>query len=173
MQTPAPLLVLGLGNVLCGDDGVGIAAVERLVRCYRVPSSVRILDGGTLGLSLLHCFENRQDALLVDAVAIDRPPGSLVRLEGDRVAPAVRERGAPHQVGVADLLDALHLLGRAPRHLALLGLVPESLALGSGLSPRISRRIGPLVEAVVDEIRRHGHPVVRTDVTPPHPPDRR
>jgi hydrogenase maturation protease len=157
-------LVLGLGNLLCSDDGLGIAAVEDLVRTYRLPPGVRALDGGTLGLSLLHCFEDGDDAMLIDAVAADRPPGTLVRLDGAQVAPAVRDRLSPHQVGVADLLDALRLLGRLPRRLILLGLVPESLAFGVGLSRVVARRIPDLVAAVVDELRAGGHVVAAPEV---------
>lgn len=157
MSRPAPLLVLGLGNVLCTDDGVGVAAVEELTRTYRLPSEVRALDGGTLGLSLLHCFEPGQDVLIVDAVAVDRPPGTLVRLDGEQVAPAVRERLSMHQVGVADLLDALRLLGIHPRRMVLLGLVPASLELGVELSPSVAPSLPALVAAVAEEIRSCGH----------------
>ena len=160
MTGPAPLLVLGLGNVLCTDDGLGVAAVEALARTYRLPPGVRVLDGGTLGLSLLHRFEAGQDAILVDAVGVEEPPGTLVRLEGRDVAPAVRDRLSPHQVGVADLLDALRLLGSHPRRLVLLGLVPESLELHVGLSPIVERRLPDLVAAVAEEIRRAGHPLM-------------
>jgi hydrogenase maturation protease len=153
------LLVLGLGNVLCCDDGLGVAAVETLVRTHRLPKEVRALDGGTLGLYLLHCFESDEDAILVDAVMVDRPPGSLVRLEGRAVAPAVRERLSPHQVGVANLLDALELIGSQPRNLVLLGMVPASLDLHMGLSPVVTRHLPELVSALVEEIRRAGHRV--------------
>lgn len=160
------LLVLGLGNVLCTDDGLGVAAVETLVRTYRLPAGVRALDGGTLGLSLLHCFESDEDAILVDAVSADRPPGTLVRLTGHDVAPAVRERLSPHQVGVADLLDALELIGTQPRGLVLLGLVPASLELHVGLSPVVAARMPELVAAVAEEIRRAGHPIEPTSPLP-------
>jgi hydrogenase maturation protease len=90
---------------------------------------------------------------------VDRPPGSLVRLEGRAVAPAVRERLSPHQVGVANLLDALELIGSQPRNLVLLGMVPASLDLHMGLSPVVTRHLPELVSALVEEIRRAGHRV--------------
>ena len=152
MTIRRPTLILGLGNLLCADDGLGIAAVEALARTCHLPPGVRILDGGTLGLSLLSCFESEEDVILVDAVAADQPPGTLVRLEGDEVAPAVRQRLSPHQVGVADLLDALDLLDRRPRRLVLLGLVPASLELRVGLSPEVEERLPELVAAVAAEV---------------------
>jgi hydrogenase maturation protease len=154
------MLVLGLGNVLCGDDGLGVAAVARLVERFEIPPEVRVADGGTLGLSLLGLFDGMDEVLLVDAILADAPPGSLVALDGDEVAPAARERLSVHQVGVADLLDALDLLGTRPRRLSLVGLVPERIELGMGRSAPVERALPALVDRVAREIRARGHTVV-------------
>jgi hydrogenase maturation protease len=151
------LLILGLGNVLCGDDGLGVAAVNEIHRRYQIPSHVRVLDGGTLGLALMSCFEGSQDAILVDAVSVDRPAGSLVRLAGDDVAPAVRSRLSVHQIGVADLLDGLRLIDAYPRRIVLLGLVPETLELGLDRSRAVDDMLPVLVRSVVEEARRLGY----------------
>jgi hydrogenase maturation protease len=155
--TPSALLVLGLGNVLCSDDGLGVAAVEILRRRYRMPKDARVLDGGTLGLSLLSYIDASEDVILVDAVLGPGPAGSLVRLEGDEVAPAVRTRLSCHQIGVADLLDALSMLGAEPRSLVLLGLIPETLTLGLGRSRAVQASVPALVDKIVEEARRLGH----------------
>ena len=158
-MTPRPLLVLGLGNVLCADDGLGIAALARLARLYELGPEVRLADGGTLGLSLLGLFDDVDDVLLVDAILADAAPGSLVRLEGRDVEPAARERLSVHQVGVADLLDALRLIDSEPQRLTLIGLVPERVELALGCSPAVERALPRLVSALADEIRRRGHRV--------------
>ncbi len=157
------LLILGLGNVICGDDGVGVAAVERLAREYELPEGVEALDGGTLGLSLLHFAADADDLLLVDAIRADAPAGTLVRLEGDAVAPAVRERLSVHQIGVADLLEGLRLLDAYPRRVTLLGLVPETLELQVGLSPAVAAGLPDLVSEVVGEVGRLGYPLCLRD----------
>ena len=161
MPDDGSLLILGLGNVICGDDGVGVAAVERLRRRHALPPGVRALDGGTLGLSLLGEFRKDDDVILVDAVGLDAAPGTLVRLDGDAVATAVRERLSVHQIGVADLLDALRLMDAFPRRLVLLGLVPGTLELGLGRSPNVEAALDELVEAVAREARRMGYPLCR------------
>jgi hydrogenase maturation protease len=154
---PASLLVLGLGNPLCRDDGLGVAAVHELLRRYRPPDGAAVLDGGTLGLSLLPHLEDAGDAILVDAIRDDGAPGTLVRLEGTEVRPAVETRLSVHQVGVADLFAAAELRGRLPPRLVLLGLVPASLEVALGLSPAVASRLPDLVEAVIAEACRMGH----------------
>jgi hydrogenase maturation protease len=154
---PVPLLVLGLGNVLCGDDGLGAVAVHLLQRGYEAPAGVSVLDGGTLGLSLLPYLEEAHEAILVDAIRAEGPPGSLVRLEGDEVAPAVASRLSVHQVGVADLLEGARWRERYPSRVILLGLVPESLELGLGRTPAVEAALPALVERVVAEARGLGH----------------
>ena len=166
---PTPLLVLGLGNALCGDDGLGAAAVAELGRCYRPPDGALLLDGGTLGLSLLPYLEDAEDVLLVDAVRDEAPPGTLVRLVGAEVRPAVEARLSVHQVGVPDLLAAAELRGRAPRRLALLGLVPATLDLGLELSPAVASRLPALVEAVAAEAGRMGHRFLARGAHAPDP----
>lgn len=162
--TPAiDLLILGLGNVLCTDDGLGPTAIAHLDRNWEFPPGCAALDGGTLGLSLLGLIEDSRQVILIDAVELDQPPGTLVRLEGAALEPAVRERLSVHQVGVADLIDALALLGRQPETLLLLGAVPASIGLGLGLSPPLAAVLPALVDHIVAEATRLG--------APPHPRD--
>jgi hydrogenase maturation protease len=151
------LLVLGLGNVLCGDDGLGPAAVARLERERRTPAHTLLLDGGTLGLSLLPLLEDAGDVILIDAVAADAPPGTPIRIDGEGLEDAVRERLSVHQVGVADVLDALRMRGRMPRRMLLLGRVPESIELRLGLSPTLAASLEALVGEVVVAARDWGY----------------
>jgi hydrogenase maturation protease len=155
---PTRLLVLGLGNLLLGDDGLGPVAVDRLTRRYDAPEGVLVLDGGTLGLSLLPHLEDAQRALLIDAIRADGPPGTLVRLEGEDVAPAVAARLSPHQVGVVDLLDGARWRDRYPEPLILLGVVPGSLGLRVGLSPSVEAALPALLERIVAETAALGFP---------------
>ncbi len=156
MSERIPLLVLGLGNVLLEDDGVGGAAVSALREQFEAPRGVRVLDGGTLGLSLLPYLDMADTVILVDAVRADASPGSLIRLDGDEVAPAVATRLSPHQVGVADLLDGARWLERYPSRVVLLGLVPASMQLAVGLSPQVHASLTALVDRIVQEAEALG-----------------
>lgn len=150
------ILVLGLGNVLLADDGLGAAALARLERQYHIPSELRLVEGGTLGLLLLDEITAARHVILVDAVATGAVPGSLVRLDGNEVMDAVRERLSVHQVGVADLLDAARLLGRYPSSVVLLGLVPGAITLAVARTPAVEEAIDALVSAVVQELQSLG-----------------
>ncbi|MDH3728145.1 MAG: HyaD/HybD family hydrogenase maturation endopeptidase [Myxococcales bacterium] len=161
MSERTPVLVLGLGNVVCQDDGAGIAAIHKLVREYELPEGVLALDGGTLGLSLLPLVDSAEQVIMVDAIRGEGPPGTLVRIEGDEVAPAVYERLSPHQIGVADLLAGASLLDRYPDRVVLIGVVPQSIDLGLGRTQAVEASIPELVEQVVEELRTLGYPPVR------------
>jgi hydrogenase maturation protease len=159
------LLILGLGNVLLGDDGLGPAAVARLQRDFEAPAGALVADGGTLGLTLLALIGESDHVILADAVRHDAPAGSLVRIEGDEVAPAVRERLSPHQVGVADLLEAARLAGCYPLSVTLLGLVPETIELSVERSAAVQRGLNALVKAIVLEASALGYRLVPKEST--------
>lgn len=159
MDSRSRLLILGLGNLLCGDDGLGALAAQRIAETRVLPDGVKVLDGGTLGLSLLPYLEDAESAILVDAIAADGPPGTLVRMEGEEVGPAVAARLSVHQVGVSDLIEAARWRGRIPPRLVLLGSVPETTDLGVGLSPRVQATFVQLVDVVCEEAGRLGFPL--------------
>ncbi len=164
-QGARSLLILGLGNVICGDDGLGVVAAERLRQGWELPAGVEVLDGGTLGLALLAHVTGADDLILLDAIQTGAPAGTLVRLAGDDVGPAVRERLSVHQIGVADLLDAMRLLDEVPRRLVLLGLVPETLELGIERSAAVASKLDDLVAAAAREAESLGYsPFVRGDL---------
>jgi hydrogenase maturation protease len=150
------VLVLGLGNILCGDDGAGVVAVHRIRRDYAMPPRVRVVDGGTLGLDLLALVAASDRVILVDAVRADAAPGTLVRIEGDEVAAAAYERLSPHQIGVADLLAGAALCDRYPGEAVIVGVVPETTDLQLGCTPVVSASLDGLVANVLAELRAMG-----------------
>jgi hydrogenase maturation protease len=159
VDSRSSLLILGLGNLLCTDDGLGVIAVQAIAETRTMPEGVRAMDGGTLGLALLPYLEDAEAAILVDAIELDQPPGTPVRLEGEDVGPAVAARLSVHQVGVSDLIEAARWRGRVPPRLVFLGVVPESTELGVGLSPRVQAALPGLLDAVCREARSLGFPL--------------
>lgn len=129
------VLVLGLGNILMGDEGVGVRVVETLARRYDLPPEVEVVDGGTSGMDLLNAVADRDHLIVADAVNLDAEPGTVVRLADDQVQAFFRTRISPHQLGLSDLLAALILVDEAPARVTIVGVVPKDLSLGTELSP--------------------------------------
>src|SRR5689334_7977742 len=121
MAAPGRTVVLGVGNLVMSDEGLGVRCVEHLQRSGALPAEVAIIDGGTSTNELLGELEDLDLLVIVDAVAGGGSPGSLVRLESDRIPAAFSNKLLPHQHGINDLLATLQFLGRAPRRVVVLG----------------------------------------------------
>jgi len=153
-----PCLVLGMGNILLEDEGLGIRALEVLQREFEFPPEVELLDGGTTGMGLLDDIGGRQHVLVLDAVQTGEPAGTLVVMRGEEVPVYFGVRVTPHQLGLADVLATLALSDEQPGSVTVLGLVPESLELTLDLSASIRGRLPALVAAAVEELGRLGYP---------------
>lgn len=150
----APLLLLGLGNPLLGDDGVGLRLLEALRSDVSAwGGRVEAVDGGTQGMALLGYLERRRAVVLLDAVALGAPPGTVHVLEGDTLLAACTPGGqSAHEMGAGELLRAAAMIGSLPERLALVGVEPANVATGVGLSAT--------VEAALAEARRQAVAVI-------------
>jgi hydrogenase maturation protease len=157
-------VVLGLGNLLRRDEGLGIRALWLLQQRYLLPESVQVVDGGTLGLELLSYLEGAERIIVLDAALTDGPPGTVICLRGDEVPAFLGMRASPHEIGLPDLLAVARLRGTAPAQIALFGMQPEVIELGWELSDSVAQELDQLVEAVVSELVGCGLPV--TPVSP-------
>jgi hydrogenase maturation protease len=147
-----------MGNLLLEDEGLGIRALELLQQRYDIPPGVELLDGGTTGMGLLDDISRRKHLVVVDACQTGEPPGTFVRLAGDKVPVYFSMRISPHQLGLSDVLATLELSGEKPAEVIVLGLVPKSLEMCLELSDIVSEKLDGLVEAVVGELARLGYP---------------
>jgi hydrogenase maturation protease len=152
MAAPGRTVVLGVGNLVMSDEGLGVRCVEHLLLSGALPPEVAIIDGGTSTNELLGDLEDLDLLVIVDAVAGGGAPGSLVRLEGDRIPAAFSNKLSPHQHGINDLLATLRFLGRAPRRVVVLGATPGRIALGLELSAEVEAALPALAAQVVAEV---------------------
>lgn len=150
------VVVLGLGNILLRDEGVGVRAVEALAERYALPAEVEVVDGGTAGMDLLNTLAGCDHLLICDAVRTGALPGSVVKLASAEVPALFMTRFSPHQLGLADVLATLVLTGEAPGTVTLVGVVPADLELGLELSPAVSAVVGRVVECLATELRGLG-----------------
>ena len=150
------IVLLGLGNTLFGDEGLGIRALERLLERHRLPPGVAALDGGVLGLELLAHVEGATHLLVIDAVQTGRAPGALIRLEGGDIQAPLTLKLSMHQVGFQEVLAMSALRGTTPPRLVVWGIEPATLETSLDLSEVVAARLDALVEAVVDELQQWG-----------------
>jgi len=145
-------LVLGLGNLVHSDDGLGVHAIQTLQQDSRVPADTVLMDGGTQGLSLLPHISAYQRLLVIDALDVAEPPGTLLRLEG-KALEHLPGKASVHQLGFADLLVALELLGELPKEIVLFGVQPLSTEWSAELTPPVRAALDPLLDAVIDQLK--------------------
>ena len=157
--------VLGLGNVLMGDDGLGPAVVRAFEAEYVVGPGVEVTDLGTPGLDLLPWLADVERVILIDTVKSDLPPGTL-RLydKADIVRHAPFSRIGPHDPGVKEALLALEFAGRAPREVTLIGIVPQHAGMSTELSQPVREAVPGAVAALVAALARCGEPATRRAV---------
>ena len=156
-QSPAraPVLALGLGNLLLGDDGCGLRLLAELSGQIQ-DRGVEFLDGGTMGLSLLGRLEGRPAILILDAVGLGAAPGTIHMLrEAELGALRAHRASTPHEGNALELLEALVLLDGALPRIAVIGIEPEIVRPGAVLSRSIEEAIPRALEQarrVLDEM---------------------
>jgi len=150
-------LVIGLGNPLMGDDGLGLAALARLTTDWALPPEVQAIDGGTWGLNLLPLIERADQVLFLDAVEAGKAAGDPVELSGAELPVVLGHKLSTHQIELREVLALARLRGTLPPTLACLGLQPASVELRDGLSPVLEERLDRLVAAAVARLERWDH----------------
>ncbi|MGC2638904.1 MAG: HyaD/HybD family hydrogenase maturation endopeptidase [Acidobacteriaceae bacterium] len=145
------IAVLGLGNLMRADDAVGMLAIERLKADARVPAGVSLVEGGTLGLDLLHPLQGVTHLLALDAIDAGARAGTLLRFAGESIADLPTSKSV-HLLGFSDLIGAMRLTGEAPREIVVLGVQPETISWGTRLTPTVEASLSGLAEAAIEQV---------------------
>jgi len=146
------ILILGLGNPLLGDEGIGVRVVEEL-KGLELPDGVVVVEGGTTGLGLIGLMEGYERVIIVDAADMGHPPGRVVRFTPLEVQLKTAE--APlslHQIGLEEVLALAEALEVAPAELVIIGIQPSQVEVGAGLSPEVERAIPQIIRIILDEL---------------------
>jgi hydrogenase maturation protease len=152
---PENTLILGVGNPLYGDDAVGVRAAQTLLDRADLPPQVTVVDGGTDGIGLIPLLEAYDRVILVDAVPMDEPPGTIRRFTWADIRLTGHER--PLSLHQSDLTDALLLaeaLGCLPPALVIYGVQPHNIGWDQPVSLEVQRALPVLVAALIEEVRR-------------------
>ena len=147
----APILILGIGNILLRDEGVGVHTV-RAMESTPLPDGVELLDGGTAGADLLDSISERDKLIVVDALDADVPPGTILRLAPEDLAADPSNSMSLHEFGIAATLRMARGLNCGPCQVTILAIKPQDTRCGLELSPEMRQWLPRIVEAVLREI---------------------
>ena len=150
--------ILGLGNILLSDEGVGVHVVNEFQKRYEVPPYVEIVDGGAAGLDLIPFIEGREKVVMVDAVNFDREPGYIDVLENEQIPVRLTQKASMHHLGLMDVLCIVRMSGNVPRELCIIGIQPKSLELGIDMTPEIWDKQEALIERLVKKLHEWNIP---------------
>lgn len=150
------IMVLGVGNILFTDEGVGIHAVESLRERYEFAPNVSLEDGGVLGMNLLGVISEADHLIVVDAIKNGKEPGTLYRLEGEEIPKRVFAKNSLHQVDLLEALTLCQVLDKTPETV-IVGVEPKDIqTVGLELTPPVRERVDDLILMVLGELDRLG-----------------
>jgi hydrogenase maturation protease len=149
---PPKIVILGVGNLLLSDEGIGVHVATELMK-MSLPPEVSVVEGGTDGFRLLNIITEVERLIVIDAVKGDAAPGSIYRFDIDEVRNCPSGfKTSVHQIGILEVLDLSALIGKTP-HTTVIGIEPKSLEMGMELSPEIKAKVPRMIELVMDELK--------------------
>jgi hydrogenase maturation protease len=148
------IVVLGLGNILMSDEGIGVYIVERLQKQAAEFPNADFIDAGTGGMNILHLIANRRKAVIIDCAVIGLAPGDIKRFIPEDVSSVKKvSHFSLHDVDILKVLEISKQIGEYPDEVVIFGIEPARLEQGSSLSGRLAARVDQYVQIVAAELR--------------------
>jgi len=150
--SPLKIVILGVGNLLLSDEGIGVHVANELIK-RQLPPGVKVIEGGTDGFRLLNVITEADRLIVVDAVKGGGTPASIYRFDIDEVQncpPGFKT--SVHQIGILEVINLSGLIGKTPRT-TIIGIEPKSLEMSMELSPEIKEKIPRIIELVLEELK--------------------
>jgi hydrogenase maturation protease len=150
---PRRVVVLGVGNLLLSDEGVGVHVANKLM-AMELPAGVRVVEGGTDGFRLMNVVTEADRLIIVDAVKGGEAPGSIYRFD-IKDAPTYPDayKTSVHQIGILEVVHLSELVGKTPET-TIIGVEPKSLDMGMTLSPEVEAKLPRIIELIFKEIEQ-------------------
>ena len=149
---PVPILVLGVGNILLSDEGVGVRVVEELQK-RSLPRCVEVVDGATRAMELVDIIRGRDKVIIVDALAAGTEPGAVFKFGPEQLAETKKMSVSVHDIGVHEAIFLLSLTGELPEDITIYGIQPGSLELGEGLTEPVASAAAKVIEFILEDLR--------------------
>ena len=155
-------LVLGVGNILMGDEGLGVRVVELFEKGYSLPAEVDCVDGGVAGVALLGYFKDYTNIIIVDAVSSGAAPATIHRFRGAEIKDIPPTATNAHQIGIKELIAISRFEGAHPG-IIFIGIVPQDISFSIGLTPLVEAALPMAAEIIMEELCALGFEVGRKD----------
>ncbi|UCE23618.1 MAG: HyaD/HybD family hydrogenase maturation endopeptidase [Candidatus Zixiibacteriota bacterium] len=140
--------ILGAGNILMGDDGVGVHVVNAMKEQGGLPDGVELIDAGTATLDVLGMLEGVEHLIIIDAVKSGAAPGTIYRFSPDEVSETSSRKVSLHQISLLETLNASKMLGVNPPRVTIVGIEPKTIAVGNCLSKEVANRIPKIIDTI-------------------------
>ena len=155
------ILIIGIGNTLMKDDGVGVFAVKELVKKYILPQGVEVIIAGSMvGIELIPYLQNREKVLFVDALDMDAPAGTIKVISDKEITShahtLLQEKVSVHQIGLSELIATMLLIGDRPKEICLIGIKPQEISIGEELSKPLQQKMNSLLSTIVNILKEWG-----------------
>jgi len=153
MSHYADVLILGVGNMLLGDEGIGVHVIRELEK-KKLPGNIELMDAGTALFSILHLLKKRKKIVVIDAARGGKRPGTIYRILPSQAKNEYNKLLSLHEMGLMECLAEVENEAR-PRDIVIIGIEPDSIDWGLRLSSRLQKKLPEIVKAVLSEINNH------------------
>ncbi len=150
------MLILGIGNILQKDDGLGIYAASFLNANYMFLKPVNIINGGVEGIHLLNVIEENKHILILDSIELKDESGSIYAIPAQELSGYGLNNGGAHEIGIIQCMDMLELQGKEVPTAMVLGIVPSEVTFDIALSETISDAFDDYISVVLQYLEKHG-----------------
>lgn len=150
------MIVLGIGNVLQKDDGIGVYASTYLQQNYSFSPNIEIINGGVEGINLYSIFEENQEILVLDSIEIEDSPSSIYLIPSSELGGRGLNSGGAHEIGVLQCLDMLELQGKPLPEATILGIIPHHITFEIDLSDGLKEAFDGYIKVALDFLKRAG-----------------
>jgi hydrogenase maturation protease len=150
------MVILGIGNVLQKDDGLGVYAATYLQENYTFSEPLKIIDGGTKGIHLLNLLEENDHIVILDALGLEDSPGSIYAIPGREISGYGLNNGGAHEIGILQCMDMMELQGKEVPLTMVIGMVPEEVTFAFGLSKTVENAFENYISVILQYLVKHG-----------------
>jgi len=151
-QDSIDVTILGIGNLLMGDEGVGIHALNKLQESYTFSPDINFVDGGTIGIDLIPYFEECKKMIIIDAVDFQEEPGYVGVLQNEEIKYRFNTKLSLHHAGLSDVLSIIELQEIEAPDMVLIGVQPEKVEMGIELTETISNKMESVIQIILNKL---------------------